>query len=364
MNEIKLSDKQQEAVEKFEQWFHDKNSKQIFRLFGYAGTGKTTIAKYFAKIIGGNVCYAAYTGKAADVMRKNGCYGAQTIHSLIYKAEMDHIGNFIFSLNNKSIAKCVDLIIIDECSMVDDEMANDLMSFGTKILVLGDPAQLPPIDGSGYFINDKPDIMLTEIHRQAEENPIIVMATAVRHGYNLDYGEYGNSKIVKDIDLNEMVAADQVIVGKNDTRESLTKIYRNTKGFKGLYPVAGEKLICLKNDRQLGIFNGQMFTVMEDPKPEKKNFLSILVKSENSNKTYRVTVHKSFFNPEIPKPFWKQLIKTQEFYWGWVISCHKSQGSQWDNVYIINEASVFRENKYKWLYTALTRAAETVTIVS
>jgi exodeoxyribonuclease V len=364
MTETILSENQQKAVEKFNNWFHDKNSKQIFRLFGYAGTGKSFMANHFANSIGGNVCYAAYTGKAADVMRKNGCIGAQTIHSLIYVTEIDNFGNYHFFLNPKSNASYVDLIIIDECSMVDDLMAKDLMSFGTKILVLGDPAQLPPIDGAGYFINDEPDIMLTEIHRQAEDNPIILMASVIRHGENLEYGNYGSSKVIKDIDLDEMIAADQVIVGKNDTRETLTKIYRITKNYTSLYPQVGEKLICLKNDRNLGIFNGQMFTVTSDPEHLKKDFLSIMVKAENSNRTYKVTVHKSFFNPEIEKPFWKSLAKTQEFYWGWVISCHKSQGSQWNNVYIVDESKVFRENRYKWLYTATTRGAERVTIVS
>ena len=64
------------------------------------------------------------------------------------------------------------------------------------------------------------------------------------------------------------------------------------------------------------------------------------------------------------KPFWKNLQGSQEFYWGWIISCHKSQGSQWDNVYVVDESHVFRENKNKWLYTAITRAANSVTIVS
>lgn len=364
MTNIVLSDFQKEAVNKFHSWFNDKNSKQCFRLFGYAGSGKTTLAKFFAETIGGNVCYAAYTGKAADVMRKNGCYGAQTIHSLIYIAEVDALGNFHFHLNSKSNASMVDLIIIDECSMVDDVMAKDLLSFGTKVLVLGDPAQLPPIDGAGYFINDMPDVMLTEIHRQAEENPIIVMASAVRKEYKLPYGIYGSSKVIDDINIEEMLNADQVIVGKNDTRETLTRVFRSHKGYKNPYPEVGEKLICLKNDRQLGIFNGQMFTVKSEPEHLKKDFLAIMVTSENNNKTYRVVVHKSFFNPSIEKPFWKNLAKTQEFYWGWVISCHKSQGSQWENVYVIDESHVFRENRYKWLYTAITRSSNSVTIVS
>ena len=60
-----------------------RGGSSIFRLFGYAGTGKTTLAKHIAEGVDGKVLFAAYTGKAAGVMRSKGCHGASTIHSLI-----------------------------------------------------------------------------------------------------------------------------------------------------------------------------------------------------------------------------------------------------------------------------------------
>src|SRR5262245_3424177 len=138
----------------------------IFRLFGYAGTGKTTLAKHLAEGVDGKVLFAAFTGKAACVMRSKGCPGAATIHSLIYKARESGEEMPSFELWGEAPASKARLIVIDECSMVDAELARDLLSFGVPLLVLGDPAQLPPIQGGGFFTDAEPDAMLTEVHRR------------------------------------------------------------------------------------------------------------------------------------------------------------------------------------------------------
>jgi len=114
------------------------------------------------------VLFAAFTGKAACVMRSKGCHSASTIHSLIYKARETGEEMPSFELWDDAPASKAKLIIIDECSMVDGELARDLLSFDVPLLVLGDPAQLPPIQGGGFFTDAKPDAMLTEVHRQAQ----------------------------------------------------------------------------------------------------------------------------------------------------------------------------------------------------
>src|SRR3990170_4062314 len=138
-------------------WLKDRNGPQVFRLFGWAGTGKSTLARHLAQGVK-SVRYAAFTGKAALVMRKRGCRGATTIHSLIYKLEGEGAGEPKFVLDEESAAATADLIVIDEVSMVDEPLGLDLLSFGTKVLVLGDPFQLPPVAGAGFFILDEPDI--------------------------------------------------------------------------------------------------------------------------------------------------------------------------------------------------------------
>ena len=174
---------QDRALKAVDRWL-SKGDAQVFRLFGYAGAGKTTLARHFAEHVGGEVAFAAFTGKAAHVMRAKGCVGATTIHSLIYRPDTDDDGAEApsFTLRRDAPASKADLIVIDECSMVDEELGRDLLSFGAPVLVLGDPAQLPPVKGGGFFTDADPDFMLTEIHRQAADNPIIRLSMNIREG--------------------------------------------------------------------------------------------------------------------------------------------------------------------------------------
>jgi ATP-dependent exoDNAse (exonuclease V) alpha subunit len=366
---MKWSPQQETALKSVGSWFKD-GSEPIFRVFGYAGTGKTTLARHFAQHIKGVTCYAAYTGKAALVMRKNGCHGATTIHSLIYKPVEQDDGTVVFQLNYESPLKNAALLVIDECSMVDEALAKDLLTFGVPILVLGDPAQLPPVSGAGFFTEKTPDVMLTEIHRQAAENPIIYMATKVRNGEQLKVGNYGSSRVIGKgvVSSEEALNVGQILVGRNQTRELMNNKIRRLKGWgqENDFPVKGDKLICLKNDKNLGIYNGGIFDTLGEytsKNKSDKDFCLLSLKEEDSGKTIRAKVHKSFFASEFQTPDWKYLKGTQEFDFGYAITCHKSQGSQWADVLIYDESWCFREQWARWLYTSITRAADIVTIV-
>ncbi len=105
-------------------------------------------------------------------------------------------------LNRRSAVADAKLVIIDECSMVDEELGKDLLSFGTKVLVLGDPAQLPPIQGGGFFTAAEPDAMLTEVHRQAQDDPIVRMSMDIREGRELEIGRHGESEVVRRSELH------------------------------------------------------------------------------------------------------------------------------------------------------------------
>jgi exodeoxyribonuclease V len=364
---------QQSALKAVNNWYNEyytsKNPKKnIFRIWGYAGTGKTTLARHFAENTNSGAVYGAYTGKAALMLRKNGCVGARTIHSLIYVPEVNDKGEVNFRLNRAgSVINDCSLIVIDEVSMVDEETGNDLMSFGKPILVLGDPAQLPPVKGAGFFTDKEPDVMLTEIHRQAKDDPIIHIATELRNGIFPDVGEYGESRIVNKISSSDLTSVDQVLVGRNITREKLNHKIRNTLGMESEFPEIGEKLICLKNDSQLGIFNGGMFNVEEILKKKfKTNFIHMRVANDDFDSiSPLVKVHKSFFVEDSEKPDWKTLIGSQEFNFGHSITVHKAQGSQWGSVLVYgNEAHCFRDDKWRWLYTAVTRASSKLTLIA
>ena len=144
------SPQQDAALKAVAEWLR-RGDRPVFRLFGYAGTGKTTLAKHIAEDVDGEVAFGAYTGKAALVLRSKGCPDASTIHSMIYRSRESDEGGPQFVLNRQSPAAKADLIIIDECSMVDEELGRDLLSFGQPVLVLGDPAQLPPGERRGLL---------------------------------------------------------------------------------------------------------------------------------------------------------------------------------------------------------------------
>ena len=369
------SPQQDSALQAVSAWLKlPKHSRpQVFRLFGYAGTGKTTLAKELAAGVKGEVIFGAFTGKAAHVLHKKGCKGAATIHSLIYRVDdsaMTYEPRFI--LNRESPVADAGLIIIDEVSMVGEDLGRDLLSFGTPVLVLGDPAQLPPVRGEGFFTNCDPDFMLTEVHRQAKDSPIIALATTIREGGRLSLGNYGESRVIdrSDLDSGAVLEADQVLVGLNKTRIAYNRRIRELNGIADSAPRVGEKLICLKNDRNKKLLNGSLWTAAEVKNRTKKdraaNVIRIAVRGEDwapGSKTIDVKVREEFFNGDEASIGWEDMKGTDQFTFGYALTCHKSQGSQWPNVMVFDEAGAFREDANRWRYTALTRAAEQVTVV-
>ncbi len=388
---MELSPGQAAGASAVKSWLasRDFKNKPFFYVGGYAGTGKTTIAKVLTEEEKSPV-FAAYTGKAASVLQRKGI-PAQTIHSLIYtpipldekayanlskqlntcqndderkriQGEIKELCKPRFELNSDSDIRKASLITIDEVSMVGEEMGRDLLSFGVPVLVLGDPGQLPPVTGEGFFTAGKPDVLLTEIHRQAAGNPIIGMATIVRQGSFLKRGKYGSSEVVHRTLFNHHTSSsfDQIICGRNATRKSVNSQVRDLLGYLGSVPAEGEKVICLKNDKEVGILNGTQWRVVSS----EDNGLYFKLKlqgEEQDKKPIEVDTHP--FDVDFNNmPFYERK-RFQEFDFGYAITCHKSQGSQWGKVLIHNESWCFRENASKWLYTALTRAEESVMVV-
>lgn len=406
------SGQQSDALSKVDYWL--KNSdEQVFRLFGYAGTGKTTLAKHFAEGVSGLVLFGAFTGKAAYVLQQKGCEGAITIHQMIYisrekgkqelrkaqeqlellQAELAEAGktekeianhekvktleNLIiaetkalekpyFILNQDSMVKHAKLVIIDECSMIDGTIGKDLLSFGTKVLVLGDPAQLPPIRGTGFFTEGvTPDVMLTDIHRQAEESPIIRMATMVRNHQELYYGDYGdNCMVVREgeIGAKQALTFEQILVGRNNTRYSTNRRMRFLKGYEEGLPVIGDRLVCLRNNHDLGILNGAIYDVMSiEGTMDSKIMMS--VKPEDETFVKEILSHEHHFLGHGKDLKWYEKKEAEEFDYGYALTVHKAQGSQYNSLLLFDESACFRKDKWKHQYTGITRAAEEITVV-
>lgn len=409
---MRWSPQQDAALQAVNNWLNDPDGAQVFRLFGYAGTGKTTMAVHLAEGVSGDVMFGAYTGKAAHVLRTKGCVGASTIHSMIYHGreksqarlrELEHqlaelmnelrvvdglaasdiaehrrvkdiremiaqekrsMARPAFSLNHDSAVRDAALVIIDECSMVNEEMAQDLLYFNTPVLVLGDPAQLPPVAGGGYFTEAEPDVMLTEIHRQAEDNPIIWMATQVRQGRTLDHGTYGESEVFHKAQVTpeDALAADQILVGRNKTRTASNDRYRQLRKIDTALVTPGERLVCLRNNHDKGLLNGAIWTVDEVLGIDDDR-CQLRISQEDGTEA-EVEAHTAHFlgkGQDIP---WWERKNAEEFDYGYALTVHKSQGSQWDDILLFDESHAFRQDAARWLYTGITRAAERVRIAA
>lgn len=371
------SDMQAEAIRAIVAWFFDESEDcpQEFYLAGFAGVGKTTVAAIAIEEIknrrGGwlNVEVGAYTGKAANVLRSKGNPSAKTIHGMIYVPD-EVAGQTVWRLGKEnSPAAFADLIVLDEVSMVDLKMADDVRSFGKKTLVMGDPFQLPPVGGAGAFLARDPDFFLSEIHRQAAENPIIRLSVMLREGRMPDYGEYGDGVLFARLNGDTAQLAyreeTQPIVAINRVRMTINRQVRAKRGFEGQLPLQGERVICAKNDRDHAIFNGGQGLLISDAKRllDGQNFRMSVQMDDHKTPIKNIPVHTALFDQHfdesIPKP--ERMAKgIQQFDFGYTLTCHKAQGSEFPDITIIDDAGVFRADMWKWRYTALTRSSGAV----
>jgi exodeoxyribonuclease-5 len=244
-------------------------------------------------------------------------------------------------------------------------LGRDLLSFETPVLVLGDPGQLPPVKGGGFFTEAEPDRMLTEVHRQAADNPIVRMSMIVRNGGRLDLGTYGQSRIIRReaLGAGAVLRANQVLVGTNRTRRAHNARIRALRGITAPLPVVGDKLVCLRNRGEKGLLNGSLWTV-KNLQPMRRDHVRMeLVSEEDATaKTVKVSVHKDFFGSDTDVPAVSRK-DSDEFEFGYALTVHKAQGSQWDEIVLFDESYAFREHRGRWLYTGITRAAERITII-
>ena len=383
---VNLSDEQCRAIRAVEDWYANPNKRQFFYLAGPAGCGKTSIAKELA--IPGTL-FAAYTGKAAHVLRDKGCDGARTIHSLVYRPtirshqhlrtlrsklkelepgtaeycateldieeECDRLKQPAFARNEESDVRDAPLIVIDECSMLSGRIVDDLLSFQVPILVLGDPFQLPPVKGAGFFTNREPDFELTEIHRQAQGSPVLRLATQIRLGEQVE----ADTIKISEVTSQHILDHDQVLCGTNKRRKQVNQAVRRYLGTTSHLPQPGDKLVCLRNNSELGLLNGQQWTTIDctDLDDDQVN----LVISDGELQQSVIAWKHYFEDRENELSGWVAR-DAQSFDYAYAMTVHKAQGSQWGSVLLVNESDRFRPHHRQWLYTGITRASERVTV--
>ena len=400
---MELTDDQLAADRAIADWYNNR-SRQIYVLSGLAGTGKTTLLRYtVCETLGlepeKSVAFVTPTGKAATVLIRQGI-PATTLHRLIYQAMTEEsetiingrpvtVEKLVFR-RRESIDKAIKLIVLDEFSMVSDEVLADVARFGVKMLVCGDSAQLPPVEGMNSFISS-PDVTLKTIVRQQEGNPIIRLARDAMEGKYIPFGTYGDRAFVLsarrlkgEYRKKYMLKADQMICGLNKTRAKVNDEMRGYLGYGGL-PQRGEKLICTLNnweqfidgEMRYNMVNGIIGTVrevryygesmgfmtfradfMDEDCPEVVPFDTGIF--ENGAYRYR---HGDYFERFDEEGNAAGAFTLNRFEFGYCISCHKAQGSEFGSTIVFDESYAFKEDRARWLYTAITRAKDKIIIL-
>lgn len=289
-----------------------------------------------------------------------------------------------FALRPSVDAIAAKLIIVDEASMVSGKIAEDLLAFGKPILAIGDPGQLPPIEPGALIANRAPDAFLSEIQRQALDSPIIGLATHIRQGGRIGAGAAspcGSVIIRSRMELpgfigtlapTDLASGDlRMICGTHRTRWSLTEMLRTHAGFAGALPAPGEPLICMRNSLHpgRGLVNGQE-ALLRSIRPAVRAPSVLLCELDVVDETgtsrpieiplHRIHFDEHAFRKRLGRPdrtgtgkFRLQML--ERFDWGWIITAHKGQGSEWPGGIVVDESRAFREARTQWLYTAVTR---------
>lgn len=361
---------------------------------GYAGTGKTTLIALLRKKIHAShpkkkVAFASFIGKASENLRKklqdaDAIYkqdSCGTLHRLMYTPEINSKGEIVSWNKNKKIE--ADLIMIDEASMVTEDVWFDLLSYDIPMIVFGDHGQLPPI-GDDFNLMESPELKLEKIHRQTADNPIIVLATKARLGQKIPHQEYSNTvkKVARNSEAAERVTTaffehfdddSLVLVGTNKSRLLLNQAIRDAKGIFAPEPVVGDKVVCLKNiyDNEAGgdIFNG-MTGIITELLPFKSHWYFATIDFPSEGRKYEGKISRHQFNQPKPLRSFKGVPSKKLgdlFDFGYALTVHKAQGSEARKVLVVDESYVFRHRDEvtgrKWLYTALTRAQEELYIL-
>jgi len=385
----KLSYQQAQAISTIGKWLKDKQQPYI-TLGGYAGTGKTTVISALRKILSDNqpdmkLAFCAYTGKATQVLKKHLNQHktlsrkdtVSTLHGLMYYSNSKADQPISWRKKDKLN---YDLVIVDEASMLSEDLWLDLLSFNIPVIAVGDHGQLPPIN-SDFNLMAEPEIRLEQIFRQSVDSPIIKLATQARiHGaieidnysekvQKLNRADAETGDKVEQILISYNSNNNLVLCGYNHTRHKLNKYIRKLKDFDSEDPQVGDVIVCLRNSRESGLSNGQVGTIRaisEADNDPKNAWWYISADFDGTNfEGYapREQFHSLTTMSRLPKRKKTDLIGLFDF--GYALTVHKAQGSQANKVLVFEErfSSMDDEQWRRWLYTAVTRAEEELYIV-
>lgn len=385
---IDLSADQKRALMALMDWFEDDQKQPFITMGGFAGTGKTTLIsllrqKLHQKDKKIRVAFCSFTGKATRVLKSKLIEAESihsqdtvgTIHSLIYSPIINDKKEITGWKTKEEIE--LDLLIIDEASMVDEKIWSDLLSYRIPIIAVGDHGQLPPIRGS-FNLMEHPLIKLNEIHRQARNNPIIELSILARESGKISIGVFGNG--VKKVARNQPESGEEVeeilkrylsdtliLCGYNSTRIKLNQFIRGNLERNPFIPEPGDRVICLRNNHSKGIYNGMLGTVIS-LEAKNENYYDAEIKMDGESDNFVGPISNKQFNLTEPLNFGPRrstTLKIDLFDYGYALTVHKAQGSQAKKVILFEERfpKMDEEMWRKWLYTGITRAEEELLLV-
>lgn len=380
-----LSADQRAAFDAIMRWVAE-GTEPYLTLGGLAGTGKSTIAAVLAnRLRERSIVFTAFTGKATDVLsRKLAAYDIDapcaTLHSLMYKPLKDERDRVIGWEKKAVLDDNPELVVVDEASMLGVDLWTDLQSYGVPILAIGDHGQLPPVGAGTLSLLDSPHLRLEKIHRQAEGNPILKLAHHVRAGGDLRShfagprttadGLSGIFEVPYMEHVVDYLAWDFDAVGIcyfNVTRCRINELVRQRRGYLG-----PDVVICLRNDKHIRVFNGMRGILTHIDPPDERG----RARAQLSFPDHGLQISARLQVAQFGRPHTIKEI-TDEFAWafrlseigllfdyGYCLTCHKSQGSQWRTVIVKPEYRWEDSADYRarWTYTAVTRASERLVI--
>lgn len=385
-----LTTRQEEGLKTAVQRY--KNGEKYTVISGYAGTGKSTLVRFIIEALNvpeEDVCFATFTGKAAQVLLKKGNKNVRTLHKLLYKSFPKPDGTFVRIPVDEIPYR---IVVVDEVSMAPKTLMSLLANYDVHIICLGDPFQLPPIDKKeDNHLLDNPHVFLDEIMRQAQESEIIRLTMDIRAGKPISPMHGDEVIIVKKDELNTGMLewADQVLCATNATRVSLNTQMRQLAGMGNMKPQDGDKLICLMNywdifsDNEDPLINGTIgwiknsfTTYVQLPYWADNKQIPVLMcdfLTDGGSVFTGVDIDRNMIITGESSMDWKtsyRLAKNpktkhlipMEFTYGYAITCHKAQGSEWEKVLVVEENFPYKEEHARWLYTAATRASEKLLI--
>lgn len=368
------------------------------------------------------VAFVAPTGKAADVLRRKLLErqvphaSCSTIHSFLYKPLLNEKGEVIgWERRTAQSDDGIDLVICDEASMVTSDVWRDLLGSGYRVLAVGDHGQLPPV-GQNFGLMASPALTLETVHRQAVDNPIVALATAIRLGQPLDRVPtggsvwFGQGRRTLDSWVRSFVQAGgiteerAVLVHRNRTRCDLNRLIREMLGRNGT-PTVGDLVIGRKNfrvDDGLRFFNGQRAVVEEIFEPEGRSIydpntgqefasmarfrIGLGLRSIGIEEDFRLEANLlQFYRPETfrdvadfnaearPDPATDGQVRHLAqlgalLDYGYALTVHSAQGSEFEEVILAVEPSVMRctdppDFARRWAYTGVSRASKKLAVV-